>query len=310
MDVEGRHGVLGHDARLRRAGQDRRVRHPLPRGGRRLRRPHRADGPRAASWPTARPTEIKAQVGLAHDPGHAARRRPRRAAARCRASPAPTATARPSSSPARTPTPPSARCCRAPRGARHRDRRRRPGGGLPAAHRRRDDDDGEPARWRRPVNACAYTRFELLRTFRNTPLLHLLARLPAGPLLPHRRPEPRRRRPGRHRRLGAALLHGRPGRLRHDDRGARQRGPHRRRARRSGWNRQLRITPLTARGVLPRQGRDRLPDGAHHDRAALRRRACRSACSLPAGRWLEMTGAHPDRPHPLRRRWASCWATC
>ena len=46
MDVEGRQRLLDDDARLRRARQDRRVRDPLPRGGRRLRRPGRADGPR------------------------------------------------------------------------------------------------------------------------------------------------------------------------------------------------------------------------------------------------------------------------
>ena len=29
-----------------------------------------------------------------------------------------------------------------------------------------------------------------------------------------------------------------------------------------GWNRQLRITPLSTARVLPHEGRDRLPDGA------------------------------------------------
>ena len=56
-----------------------------------------------------------------------------------------------------------------------------------------------------------------------------------------------------------------------------------------GWNRQLRITPLSAADVLPHEGADRLHDGAD-------RRSCRSTppgsslgVSLPAGDWWRMT---------------------
>ena len=85
LDVEARHAFWA-TMRSSRRGHDRPVRHPLPGGGRRVRRPDRADGARAGSWPTAPPTEIKAQVGHAHDPGDAARRLRRRPRARCRAS--------------------------------------------------------------------------------------------------------------------------------------------------------------------------------------------------------------------------------
>ena len=57
-----------------------------------------------------------------------------------------------------------------------------------------------------------------------------------------------------------------------------------------GWTRQLRITPLTHDGVLPRQGPDRVRDGRADDRRCCTRRASHSASRLPAGRWLEMTG--------------------
>ena len=61
-------------------------------------------------------------------------------------------------------------------------------------------------------------------------LLHLLAGLPADDVPAHRRAEPERDRPGRHRDLGAALLHGRADRLRHHGRRHRRRGAHRGRA--------------------------------------------------------------------------------
>ena len=63
LDVEGRRDFWAVDARRRRPRQDRHLRHPLPRGGRRLRRPDRAAWRTGASSPTAPPTEIKARVG-------------------------------------------------------------------------------------------------------------------------------------------------------------------------------------------------------------------------------------------------------
>ena len=45
-----------------------------------------------------------------------------------------------------------------------------------------------------------------------------------------------------------------------------------------GWTRQLRLTPLSTRTLLPDEGADGLRDGDLHARAALRRRA-RSACT-------------------------------
>ena len=57
-DRDGRRGaagVLGHHARRRRGRSHDRLRHPLPRGGRRVRRAHRADGPRSHRARTARP---------------------------------------------------------------------------------------------------------------------------------------------------------------------------------------------------------------------------------------------------------------
>ena len=38
----------------------------------------------------------------------------------------------------------------------------------------------------------------------------------------------------------------------------------------AGWNRQLRLTPLTTRAYFRTKVVDRLPDGGHHDRLPLR----------------------------------------
>ena len=70
--------VLGDDARVRGPRQDRPVRHALPRGGRRVRRPGRADGARADR--RRRPDDRDQGDGRhAHDPGDAAGRRSGRA---------------------------------------------------------------------------------------------------------------------------------------------------------------------------------------------------------------------------------------
>ncbi len=63
---DGRRGpprLLDDDARVRLAGQDRPLRDALPRGGRRLRRPRRADGATATIVADGPPNEIKAMVG-------------------------------------------------------------------------------------------------------------------------------------------------------------------------------------------------------------------------------------------------------
>ena len=63
------------DARVRRPRQDRPVRHPLPRGGRRQRRPRRDDGPRADR--RRRPDDRDQGARRPpHDPRHAGRGRP------------------------------------------------------------------------------------------------------------------------------------------------------------------------------------------------------------------------------------------
>ncbi len=68
---DGRRGaavLLGDDARAGRAGQDDPVRDPLPRGGRRLRRPRRADGRRADRGGRAADPD-QGDGRRAHDPG-------------------------------------------------------------------------------------------------------------------------------------------------------------------------------------------------------------------------------------------------
>ena len=56
-----------------------------------------------------------------------------------------------------------------------------------------------------------------------------------------------------------------------------------------GWTRQLRITPLSHARLLPRQGAHRLHDGGLSSCCSTS--PARSlGVSLPAGRWLEMTG--------------------
>ena len=76
----GRRGpprLLGRDPRRRRAGPHRPVRHALPGGGRRVRRPDRAGPPRPRSSPTAPPPRSRRWPSGRTVPGHAARRRRR-----------------------------------------------------------------------------------------------------------------------------------------------------------------------------------------------------------------------------------------
>ena len=82
MDVEGRRGFWSAIRQDAAQGPDRAVRHPLPRGGRRLRRP---DHPDAAGPGRRRRHRLGDQgaVGGPHRAGHAARRQRGRRCGRC-----------------------------------------------------------------------------------------------------------------------------------------------------------------------------------------------------------------------------------
>ena len=233
--------LLGDDARVRVARQDGPLRHALPRGGGRLRRPRRPDGGGQRRRRRADDGD-QGDGGHAHDPRDAAgrRRSTSSAAAGRHARRAARRGGRPRAAPTRTPR--SARCSRGiPARPRLRDQRRRPRRGVPGA------DGDEPS-----CNSATYVRYELLRTFRNRRFFIFSLGFPlvlyfliAGP--------------NRHENdLGgtgisrAALLHGRPRRVRPMNAmlgaGARIAGE-----RAVGWNRQLRLTPLSTRAVLPRR---------------------------------------------------------
>ena len=108
----GRRGpprVLAVDARVRGARQDRAVRHPLPGGGRRQRRPRDPDGARADR--RRRSDDRDQGAGRnAHAPRDAARTSTATSWPACRRAAPPSATATRSSCAARTPTGASARC--------------------------------------------------------------------------------------------------------------------------------------------------------------------------------------------------------
>ena len=136
--------------------------------------------------------------------------------------PAPSAGARQSSSPPRTRMPRCAPCCsrsRKPTTSKSKGpASRRPFWPSPATRpsRRRPDEHRRVRALRAPAHLS------------QPALLHLLVRLPPRPLLRDRGAEPKRCQPRRNRHLGAALLHGRPGCLRDDERRARLGGAHRR----------------------------------------------------------------------------------
>ncbi len=83
----------------------------------------------------------------------------------------------------------------------------------PVKRRRRHNDDRADVH---PLRAAAHAS--------QPPFLRSLARLPAGPLLPHRGREQRGPQPRRHGDLGAAVLHGRARVVRDDERDALLRG--------------------------------------------------------------------------------------
>ena len=175
-----------------------------------------ADGP---------PTEIKAMVGHAHDPGDAAR--------------APTSTA--------LEAPPGRDARRAPRrGGRPqllRLRRGDPGAARRASRRRATSRSAAPASRRRSSSSPAtrtrsaamrhatYIRYELLRTFRNRRFFVFSFGFPLVLYLLIAAPNRERGQPRRDRDLGAALLHGRARRVRDDERDALDRRADRERAR-------------------------------------------------------------------------------
>ena len=131
----------------------------------------------------------------------------------------------------------------------------------------------------------AYTRYELLRTFRNRRFFFFSLGFPLVLYFADRRAQPQRARPRRHGRLSAAVLHGRPGlfgtmtaMLAAGARIASERAV--------GWNRQLRISPLSPRALLPREGAHGLPDGAgEHRRALPRGRLARGQHARRATGW-------------------------
>ena len=119
------------------------------------------------------------------------------------------------------------------------------------------------------MRSLAYTRFELVRTFRNVRLLVFSLGFPLILYLHHRGAQPQRAQLQRVGDLDPALLHGRARRVRGDVGADLERSADRDRAHR-------RLDAAAAdhaaedERVLPRQGRDRLRDGRPDDRAAVR----------------------------------------
>ena len=237
-----------------------------------------AHGRVVADGPT---TEIKAMVGTPHDPGDAARTPRRR---RSSALPGVTRAERHGEAVMLACSDSDARDPRAARAlSRRRATSRSRGAGLEEAFLQLTGEDATTAAMNRadlhPLRAAADVP--------QPPLLHLLAGLPARPLLPDRRAEPERGRLRRHagsrRRSTTWSACG----VRDDERDARRRARRIAAERSVGWNRQLRITPLSPRDVLPRQGADRLPHGRSRRSSLLYVAGivARRAAS-PAGDWL------------------------
>ena len=261
MDVEARRDFWATMRTLRRRRQDRHLRDALPRRGRRLRRPDHPDGAR----PGRRRRTGHRDQGDGRRCGPSARRCPAPTWPRSAALPgvderrAPAA--RRSSSTARLRRRRCARCCRpSRRPATSRSPApawKRPSCNSPATTpTNRGDHAGDHAM------STTLTYFEMLRLRAQQAVLHLLAGLPARPVLPARRAEqgqPRLRWHARqHTGCSRPVLHGRHGRF-----GAMiavMSGGARIAAERTvGWNRQLRLTPLSARTYFARQGAHRLP---------------------------------------------------
>ena len=162
------------------------------------------------------------------------------------------------------------------------------------------------------MSIATYIRYELLRTFRNRRFFIFSLGFPLVLYFLIAGAEPARARPRRQRDLRAALLHGRAGRVRDDERGDRGRRADRRRA-------QRRLDPpAAADAALARAATsrtkvaDRLPDGAGHASCCSTRPGSALGVRLPAravgrddgaaaGRAAAVRGARdPARP-PARR---------
>ena len=239
-----------------------------------------ADGP---------PTEIKAMVGTRTIRATLPDGRRSTSSSACPASATPSAAARPSCSPASTPTRRSARCSTRYPEARDIEIS---GAGLEEAFLEltAGDDDEGPTR-REPL---AYTRFELLRTFRNRRFFFFSLGFPlvlyfliAGP----NRNEDDLGDTGLSAPLyymvGLAAFGTMNAMLSAGARIAAERAV--------GWNRQLRITPLSAAHVLPGEGADRLHDGADRRSSSLY-----TAGIIARRAPLRPRVAADDRPDPGR----------
>ena len=300
------------------ARQDGRVRHALPRRGRRLRRPDHPDGARAGSSPTGRPPRSRRRVGLrtiratlpgvdlaalAALPGVTNADTPRRGRdPQLRA----------------TPTPRCARCSPAlPARARHRGHRRRPRGGLPATHRRRPTSAAErharrsPDEHRRsptPATSCCAPfrnrRFFIFSLVFPLVMFFLLA----GPNKhDHNFGGDATHHTGlfapQYYMVGLVAFGS-------DGRRARRRRPHRRRAQRSAGTASCGSRRCRRARYFRTKVAHRLPDGVAQHRAAVRRRASSLGVRLPLAHWLEMTGSGPGRARPVRRAGHRARATC
>ena len=149
------------------------------------------------------------------------------------------------------------------------------------------------------MNAFAYARYELLRTFRNRRFFIFSFGFPLVLYYAIAAPNRNVHNLNHIGHLGADVLHGRPGVVRDDERGPRLRctDPGERTV---GWNRQLRLTPLSVRTYFRVKVLTSYAMALVSDRPALRRGhdSRRSPERAPLG--LD-DAAHPRRADPLRR---------
>ena len=153
-----------------------------------------------------------------------------------------------------------------PRAARRATRRRATSRSPAPGSRRRSSSSPAATTTRTArVTQLAYTRYELLRTFRNRRFFFLSLGFPLVLYFLIAGPNRNEDDLGGTRPLGAALLHGRARGVRDDERDALGGRADRRRAR-------GRLEPAAAdhaapgAGLLPREGADRLPDGGDRPR--------------------------------------------
>ena len=287
MDVEGRRAFWAGDARATRRGgktvlfathyleeadanADRAV--LMAHGRDRRRRPdHRDQGSRRH----------------AHDPRDAPGRRDRRARAASPGSAPPSATATRSSLRVLGLRPGDPRTAASAIRRPATSRSPAPGSRTRSCALTGDPDDDERAGAGRDrgvgaMSAVAYTRYELLRTVRERRLLLFGFGFPLVLYFVIAVPQPAHQGLRRHRHQRAAVLHGLAGVVRDDDVDGLDRRADRRRAP-GGWTRQLRITPLSAACVPPREGAHRLRDGGRSaSRCCTSGRAARRAACRPA----------------------------